>query len=259
MTDRRRFAIGIAALLSAPWAIEARAQKKLPVVGVLSPGLTPKAADLAGGSLAARLRELGWEQGRSVVFQLAFAEGQEDRLPELARALVAKDVDVIWTNGSNAVLAARQATSTIPIVSSGPDLLALGLVSSLARPGGNVTGLPNEAGQSVLGKRLELLKRAAPTARRITYLRNRRPTAAGGWSPEVAAAARKLGVDLSVAEVDGPGDLDAAIASFARDKPDALWVAGSSANSRLRARIIEWAARQRVPALYSASLPSPVG
>ncbi|MFN0182365.1 MAG: ABC transporter substrate-binding protein [Aquabacterium sp.] len=202
-------------------------------------------------SIAARLRELGWEDGRTMRVEAAFAD-REDQFPALAADLVARKVDLIVTAGSNGARAAAQATGTIPIIALGPDLLRLGLVRNLARPGGNITGLPNEAGQSVLGKRLELLKRAAPAVRRVTYVRNRQPPGQIAWSEETAAAARALGIELSFAGVDSAEDLEAMFAVFARNKPDALWFAGTTVNSRLRERIVQRVARERLPAIYSS-------
>lgn len=248
MTQRRQFLAVVVVAGVPPMLARAQPQKKLPVIGMLHSGPTPSPEAVAKHPLIVRLRELGWEEGKTVLFEPGYAAGREDRLPALAAALVTKKVDLIFRSGTNPALAARQATDTIPIIARGPDLLALGLVSSLARPGGNLTGLPNEAGQGVLAKRLELLKRAAPTIKRVVYLRNRRP---GTFSAEVTAAARALGLELSAAEADSPEDLDALFAVFARRRPDALWCAGSESNFRLRRRIIEYAARERLPAIYT--------
>lgn len=249
--QRRHFLIGTTAGLVAAWTSCVHAQTKLPVVGFLYPSHRPAAGEVGRGPIFAMLRERGWEDGRTVRFEFAYAQGREDQLPALAAAMVARKVDLIVTSGSNGSLAAAQATRTIPIIAIGPDLLALGLVRSLARPGGNITGLPNEAGPDVLAKRLELLKRAAPGIRRVTYLRNRPPAGQSNFREETAAAARALGIELAFAPVDTPEDLEAAFMAFARNRPDALWFAGSSTNTRLRERIVQLSARERLPAVYS--------
>lgn len=249
--ERRHFLTGTTAGLVAAWTSPAHAQTTMPVVGFLISGRRPADGEVGRSPIIAMLRERGWDDGRTVRFEFAYPQGREDQLPALAAAMVARKVDLIVTSGSNGSIAAAQATHTIPIIAIGPDLLALGLVRSLARPGGNITGLPNEAGPDVLAKRLELLKRAAPGIRRLTNLRNRPPAGQSNFREETAAAARALGIALAFAPVDTPEDLEAAFMAFARSRPDALWVAGSSANNRLRERIVQLTARERLPAVYS--------
>jgi putative tryptophan/tyrosine transport system substrate-binding protein len=252
LPERRRFLFGATAGLAAAWTPGAHGQTKLPVVGFLLPGLRPAAGEAGRSPISTTLRELGWEDGRTVRFDPAYAQGREEQLPALAEELVARKVDLIVTSGSNGARAAARATRTIPIIVFGPDLLAMGLVQSLARPGGNITGLPNEAGQGVLAKRLEFLKRAAPGIRRVTYVRNRQPDGQSAWTEETAAAARALGLELAFAGVDTAEDLEATFRAFARSRPDALWFAGSSTNAQLRERIVQLTARERLPAVYSS-------
>jgi putative ABC transport system substrate-binding protein len=196
------------------------------------------------------LRDLGWVDGRNVIIEHRSAEGRPERLPALVREVVDLRVEVIVTGGSQTVRAARQATDTIPIVAIGPDLVALGLANSLARPGGNVTGLPFFAGPSMFAKRLELLKRAAPTVKRIAYL-SRAPAAGQPmWGAETAEAARALGLVLSGIAVDRPEDFDSAFAAMSLQQPDAILATDTPVNLGNRARIGEFAARERLPAIY---------
>lgn len=239
---RRGVIAAVGTALALPLA--ARAQNKLPVVAFLHP--TQEMETHIPWKL--RLRELGWEDGKTLHYESAYAEGREDRLTALAAALVEKKVDVIVTAGGSATRAARQATGTIPIVAIGPDLVALGLASSLARPGGNVTGPSFDAGPGLTAKRLELLKLAVPSCRRVALMRNTGQTA-GVTSEQTLAAARKLGLGISVTLVDSPADLDGAFAALSRRRPDAIWVADTPLNISLRTRIVEFAARERLPAV----------
>lgn len=244
---RRPFIKASAAVLALPLTHRVQAQNKLPVVAFLHSQHGPGLQVEATLPWQVRLRELGWERGRTLHFEYAYAEGREERLHELAAALVAKQVDVIVAAGGEATRAARQATATIPIVAIGPNLVAAGYASSLARPGGNVTG-PSFDAPGITGKRLEMLKGAVPAARRVAYIRNSGQTPAA--SERVAAAAREQGVVLSAVTVNGPADLDAAFAELSTHRPDAIWCGDSPANISHRARIIEFAARARLPAIY---------
>jgi len=249
-------AAALAWLLGSHPALAQRASK-LPRVGYVSP--TEPLADLTGPdpidgiarAFVHGLRDLGWVDGRSVIIEHRSADGQPERLPALLRELVDLPVDVIVTGGAAMARAARQATETIPIVAIGPDLVALGLASSLARPGGNITGLPFDAGDGMGGKRLELLKRAVPAIKRITYLTRPRANGEPIVAAQTAAAARVLGLTLSSVAADRPEGLDAAFAALSRDRPDAIIVSNSPVNVAERSRIIAFAARERLPAIYS--------
>lgn len=258
MIERRSLAsaAALAWLLASHLALAQRASK-LPRVGYVSP--TAPLADLTGPdpidgiarAFVHGLRDLGWVDGRSVIIERRTADGRPERLPALLRELVDLPVDVIVTGGAAMARAARQATETIPIVAIGPDLVALGLASSLARPGGNVTGLPFDAGDGMGGKRLELLKRVVPAAKRITYIGRRRITGEPIVAAQTAAAARVFGLMLSSVAADRPEDLDAAFAVLARDRPDAIVVSNAPVNVGEHSRIIAFAARERLPAIYS--------
>jgi putative ABC transport system substrate-binding protein len=195
------------------------------------------------------LRDLGWEQGKTLNFEVVYAEGHHDRLPTLAAALVAKKVDLIVTRGSAGAIAAKGATDSIPIVASGPDLVALGLAQSLARPGGNITGLTViSGGGSILAKRLELLKLALPAAKHIAFIYS--PGQSGAQTGALAAA-QAQGVTLSLVKVDRTADLEAAFAEISRNRPDAIWCADTVANFGNRARLAEFAARERLPSIHA--------
>jgi putative ABC transport system substrate-binding protein len=199
------------------------------------------------------LRDLGYVEGRNVLIEYRDAEGKFERLPALAAELVALKVDVILTPGTPHALAAKQATRTLPIVLAGvPDPVTSGLVTSLARPGGNVTGLSNLTPQLV-GKRLELLKQAVPGVSRVAVL----------WHPgthgertdkdmleEAEVAARALGVRLQFVEARGPEDFDRAFSDMTRARAGALTVLPSSMFSLERRRLVDLAAKNRLPAVY---------
>lgn len=199
------------------------------------------------------LRELGYHEGRNVIIEWRDAEGQIERLAGLAAELVALKVDVIVAPSTPAAQAAKQATTTIPIVFAGAaDPVADGFVASLAHPGGNLTGLSNVAAELV-GKRLELLKQAVPRLARVALLWGLAP----GRTPEdmlktAHLAAHALGVQLQLIEVRGPGDIDQAFADMARGRADALTILPIATFFTERRRIIDMAARNRLPAIYTS-------
>jgi putative ABC transport system substrate-binding protein len=255
--ERRSFACG-AALLGLLARLPAAAQpaNRLPRVASISVetplahmvGPDPINANTRG--LVHGLRDLGWVDGRNLIIEHRSAEGRPERVPALLREVIDLRVDVIVTAGTPMVRAARQATDTIAIVAIGPNLVGLGLANSLARPGGNVTGLPFYAGPSMFAKRLELLKRAAPAVTRIAFLAQGPAAGQAMWSAETAEAARTLGLVLSGIAVDRPEDLDSAFASMSRQRPDAILATDTPVNLGNRARIVEFATRERLPAIY---------
>jgi putative ABC transport system substrate-binding protein len=228
------------ALLAAPLAVEAQPAGKVYRLGILSPA-APQPSGMYDGrrDLIEVLRELGYVEGRNL---------DVERLPALAAELVQRRVDVVVALSPVAFRAAQEATKTIPIVIlfAGSDPVELGLVSSLARPGGNVTGVV--LGSLLAGKRLELLKEAVPRATRIAML------VAGASSgqaqlQEAQRAAALLGVRLIVIEAKGR-DYERAFATMRGERADALFVAASPILHADRGRIIELAARYRLPAIY---------
>ena len=253
MTTRREF-IGTLAggLLASPLAAEAQQAAKIARIGYLAGNLAAnpylREAFLQG------LRELGYVEGRNVLIEYRDAEGKVERLPALAAELVALKVDVIVTGGGTpTALAAKQATRTLPIVfASAPDPVENGLVTSLARPGGNVTGLSALA-KELVGKRLEQLKQAVPGVSRVAILWQ--PGAASERSvrdmlKEAEVAARALGLLPQFVEARGPEDFDMAFSDMTRARAGALTVLPSTMFLNERRRLVNLAAKNRLPAVY---------
>jgi ABC-type uncharacterized transport system substrate-binding protein len=199
------------------------------------------------------LRDVGWVEGRNLAIEIRDAGGAIERLPDLAAELAALKIDVLVTTGRDGALAARQATTTVPVVAVVVgDPVGLGLVRSLARPGGNITGFSNMA-PDLVAKCLEQLKHAVPHARRVAVLRQRgelseRP--ANDMLKNAEAAGRTLGVQLQVVDVRGPADFTRAFAEMSRGRAEALLVLGSPMLFRARAGLVEMAAQHRLPAVY---------
>ncbi len=252
MTTRREF-IGTLAggLVVAPLAAEAQQAAKVARIGYLALNLA--AAPRLEEAFLQGLRDLGYVEGRNVVIEIRDAEGKPERLPALAAELVALKVDVIVAPNTPQALAAKQTTRTLPIVFSFVgDPVASGLVTSLARPGGNVTGL-SSLSPELVGKRLELLTQAVPGVSRVAVL----------WQPGFQVertekdqlkgadvAARALGVRLQFVEARGPADIDRAFSDMTRARAGALNVWGSSMFTTERRRLVDLAARNRLPAVY---------
>jgi ABC-type uncharacterized transport system substrate-binding protein len=252
MMDRRAF-IGTLAggLLAAPLAAVAQQTAKVARVGHLSPDLATRSHLYE--ALLQGLRDLGYVEGRNVAIEVRDAEGKLERLPALAAELVALKADVIVTAGTPAALAAKRATRTVPIVFAGvSDPVTGRLVTGLARPGGNVTGLSTLAPELV-GKRLERLKHAVPGVSRVVAL----------WEPgglgertdkemlkEADVAARALGIQLQFVEARGPADFDRAFSDGTRGRAGALTVLPSNMFGTERRRLVDLAAKNRLPAVY---------
>ena len=196
------------------------------------------------------LHSLGYIEGRNVVIEYRYAEGKADRLPALAAELVGLQVDVIVAASTPGVLAAKKATSTIPIVFvSVGDPVASGFVASLARPGGNVTGLTNFSPE-LSGKRVELLKEAVPNISRVAFLSNPANPVQGLQWKETRAAAQALGLHLQSLEVRSSNDLDSALQAASRERSQALIPATDALIDTHLKRIVEFAAKNRLPAMY---------
>ena len=193
-----------------PLAAGAQTQPKIPRVGFIA-GSSLAATGHTLGAFRKALIELGYVEGQSIALEVRFAEGRMERIPELVAELVGLKMDLLVAGVSSAALAAKKATRTIPIVMVAPDPVALGLVASLARPEGNLTGLSyfNEA---IVGKRLELIKELVPGLARLAVLRNPLMEAHAIFWQETEMAARKLGVALQPLDVRGPEDFEAAFA-----------------------------------------------
>ncbi len=247
-------------VLAAPLDVPAQPAQKLPRVALLAN--SPQIADMEGPEPRERnarafvqgLRELGWIEGKNIVIERRSALGRPERIPALVQEVVDLRVDLMITYGTAMALTAKQA-GTIPVVALGlGDPVASGLVGNLARPGGNVTGLTMEVGPLLNGKRLELLKALSPKMARVVFIRPRPRAGARLWAGETEEAARSLGITLSVAVADLPEDLDAAFAQIARDRPDAIYCPDYPMAIGQRRRIIDFAARERLPAVYAQRL-----
>jgi len=244
---RRRQFITLIGGAAATWPIAAPAQQGVKYrIGFLSAGVIPK----YWSNFVDGLRELGWIEGKNIVFDLRQAENRLDRLPELAAELVRLNVDAIATVGTLAPLAAKQVTTSIPIVMlSAGDPLGSGLVASLARPGGNVTGMSLMT-PDLGGKRLELLKEVLPRLARAAIIWN----AANPYSAlvfgETQGAAKKLTVELQSLEVRGPDDFDGAFEAAKRQHPEALITVEDPLTFTYAKRIAEFAVAHQLPALH---------
>jgi putative ABC transport system substrate-binding protein len=246
---RRRELLLLGGMAAMPRALRAQ-QKAIPVIGFLSsasPGLSaPLVAAFREG-----LSETGYVEGQNLAIEYRWAEFRYDRLPTLAADFVARKVEVIATNGDpRAALAAKNATSTIPIVFSAiSDPVAFGLVGSLARPGGNLTGV-SPMQTELMGKRLELLSELVPRAGVIAHLVNPTNPSAERRMRDVQEAARAKGVTLSTLKAESESDIDAAFASLAQLQAGALVVDPDPFFSGRREEIVALAARYAVPAIY---------
>jgi ABC-type uncharacterized transport system substrate-binding protein len=249
--DRRRFLVtSLVSVIAAPLAAEGQQAGRVYRLGVLRQTVpeppNPRSTMI---SLTTGLRELGYVEGQNLAIEHRFAGGRIERLPELARELVQLKMDVIVAVAPNAIRAARDATTTIPIVMyGGADPIAAGIVASLARPGGNLTGVLIAPGHTLVGKKLELLQEVVPRAVRIGFL-SPDNSGAQGQVPEAQKAAASLNLKLVVAEVQD-GNYDRAFNTMVAERPSALFVANSPTFMRDRKRIIDLVAKHRLPAIY---------
>jgi ABC-type uncharacterized transport system substrate-binding protein len=247
---RRDFIKGIA--VSTTWPIAARAQQPaMPTVGVLDPRLPDNVQDLLR-SFRQGLKDTGYVDGENVALEYRWAENQMDRLPTLATELVRRRVAVIAAISPVAATAAKAATSTIPIVFIvNEDPVRRGLVASLAHPGGNLTGI-NIFTVEVAAKRLDLLRELMPSATRVGVLVNpTNATVTESTLREVAAAAHPMGLQIKVVNASTSGEIEAAFASFMRERPDALFVGADPYFYSRRVQLAVLAARHTMPTTYS--------
>jgi putative ABC transport system substrate-binding protein len=246
---RRRDFITLLGGAAAAWPIAARAQQAMPVIGHLDAG-SSDARDLAG--FRKGLSEAGYVEGQNVKIEYRFGEHQYDRVPALAADLVRRGVAVVAAPGTVAALAAKAATTTIPIVFGvAQDPVRLGLVASLARPGGNATGI-NFFAAEVVAKRLGLLHDLMPKAVRVAVIVNpANPSSAEDTLREVREAAPTIGLQIQILNASTIGELDAAFASLARERPDALFVAPDGLFLERRGQFATLTARNGIPASFS--------
>jgi putative tryptophan/tyrosine transport system substrate-binding protein len=252
---RREFIILLASATACPLAAHAQQQAgkvpRIAFLGVTSPSDRPPLLD----AFRQRLRELGWVEGQNIVIDYRYAEGRVDRLPDLAAELVRLKVDLIVASaGTQVATAAKNATETIPIVMIAVrDPVGTGLIASLARPGGNVTGVSGSAGLELFAKQLELLKEIVPKIRRVAILSNPDNAYHQLAIREVNVAARSLGVQLQLLEARGPNEFDGAFAAMAKERVEALLVVSDVIFNNHRTRLADLAARSRLPAAYGAT------
>jgi putative ABC transport system substrate-binding protein len=247
---KRREFITLLGGAAASWPLAARAQPaRLPTIGFFSAG---SAAALTNwvAALVQRLRELGWIEGRTVAIEYRWAEGRDERIAEITAELVRLKVDVIVTHSAGPVIAAKRATSVIPIVFVvGADAVGGGLVTSLARPGGNATGLSNQETESA-GKRLELLREVVPSLRRLAILANIGNPSSVGELGKAKAAAGTLGLEAVTMEIGRAEDIASAFEAL-RGRVDALYVCSEPVVLTNRIRINILAAAARLPTMYA--------
>ena len=244
---RRQFLIATGMLLAAPLASEGQQAGKVPKVAYLSSSSRVPTIE----AFRQGLRKLGYVEGRNILIEYRWAEGQFDRLPGLAAELVSLGVNVIVAANTPAALAAKNATSTIPIslVTSG-DPVGSGLVASVARPGGNVTGLSLTPTPAISGKQMELLKEAFPTLTHVAVLANPANSPTAGLLMEVERAARSLGVRHRVVHVRESKEFGDAFATMKNERVPALLVIADPLVADNRDRIVAFAATNRLPAIY---------
>jgi putative ABC transport system substrate-binding protein len=242
-------------LLALPFPARAQQPKKVWRIGYLvSDDAASESARAEGIRLA--LRERGYIEGQNIAIEYRYAEGKIDRLPELAAELVRLKVDIIVVAGTDTMIrAAKNATKTIPIVMTGQgiDPVEAGLVESLARPGGNVTGLTNLS-RELGGKRLELFKEAVPKVARVAVFYNpASPGSVRDVKEVLPVAARALGLTIQPWEVRGTEDFDRVFAAMGKQRPDGLYVPGSPVMRINKKRIVDFALKSRLPSMYAIS------
>jgi putative tryptophan/tyrosine transport system substrate-binding protein len=261
MDVRRRELMALLSGAAATWPLAARAQQPaMPVIGFLS---TQSLDALAERLRAFRqgLKDTGYVEGENVAIEYRFAENRIDRLPVLAAELVHRKVAVIATSGGNAsVLAAKAATTTIPIVfTASEDPVRLGLVASLARPGGNLTGV-NFFNAELAAKRLEFLRELVPGLSRVAVLVN--PANASTTETtlrDVEPAARAIGLQIQVVNASTSREINAAFATFVRERPGALFVGTDPFFSNRRIQLVHLATLHKIPATYTGRLFPEIG
>jgi len=248
---RRRFLASAVALLAAPLTIEGQEAGRVYRVGILgNVPLSDAGSAHLWGELAQGLRELGYVEGRNVVIEYLSSDGKYERLPALAEKLVALKVDIIVAPAAQNVLAAKQATRTIPIVMvTVGDPVGNGLVASLARPGGNVTGT-SFLTSALIGKQLELLQQITPQASRLAILVNPANVGHPIMLEEAKVAARSLGVHLQAVNVRGAADLESAFTAMTREHAVGVFVPWDGTFLVHLVRITQLAAKAHLPAMY---------
>jgi putative ABC transport system substrate-binding protein len=234
---------------AAAWPFTARAQPaKLPSIGFLVPG-TPESHGKWVAAFAQRLSELSWIEGRTVAIEYRWAEGRNERMAEFAAEFVRLKVDIIVTSGAGTI-ASKQATSVIPIVFAAyGDPVAFGIVASLARPGGNVTGLTVQATAEIAGKRLDLLREVVPGFRRLSIMANVGNPAYQQELGEVQAAVSRFGLEATILEIRRAEDIAPAFEAV-KNRMDALYVFSEPLMNANRIKVITLALGARIPTIF---------
>ena len=247
---RRDFIVFLAGVMAA-WPLAARAQQKaMPVIGVLNTGSPGPSSALFMVAFSQGLSEAGYVEGQNLAIEYRWAEGHYDRLPALAADLVGRKVDLIIATSPPGAFAAKSATSTIPIVfRGGADPVGEGLVASLARPGGNLTGV-SMLNEELTAKRLQLLSELVPQARAIALLVNPNTESAERVIREVQEAAHTKGVQLSILKASSESEIDTAFASLVQLRAGALVVGADPFLSSRREQLVALASCHEVPAIY---------
>ena len=251
MKQRRLLVLALGAGLSGHAALLRAQATGLRRVGVLAPSTRAK-DEITLRPFFDQMRELGWIEGQTIVYDRVYADDQHQDLARLAAELVARKPELIYAPPQVAALAARQATRTIPIVfQTGTDPVGVGLVASLARPGGNATGVISYS-ESLIPKRLELLREILPRAKRVGYLIDPTEPSSKASLAGIGQAATALGLTIIVADLSSSGEVDGAVTKLTGQGVDAI-IAVNAISSNLCARIVELANRKRVPVVLSRS------
>jgi len=240
-------------LLVAPLSAEAQLVGKVPRVGLLLATSPSSSGQRVVDEFRQGLRELGYVEGQTIAIEYRWAEGKEERFPDLASELVHLKVDVIVAPTAAAVRAAKHATNAIPIVMVVNDPVAAGFVATVARPGGNVTGL-SMMSPEVVGKQLELLRQVVPKISRVAVLANPANPGNAGQLRQAEVVAKALGMRLQPLGAQSPSEIDRAFAAMTRERAGALLVLLDPLLARQREHIADLAARSHLPAMYALRL-----
>jgi putative ABC transport system substrate-binding protein len=257
VVKRRRFITLLGG--AAAWPLAAHAQQPMPVIGFLGSQSAETVADYLR-AFRQGLKDAGYVEGETIAVEYRWADGQVDRLPDLVADLARRRVALLVSGGGPASMAAAQARISIPIIFMvAEDPVRLGLVSSLARPGGNLTGV-NFFAAELAAKRLELLRELVPAAARVAVLLNPSETAiAAANARDVETAARAMGLELGILNASTRDEIDAAFEILATDRPDALFISSGPFFSDRRVQLAHLATRHALPAIHASRLYPEVG